>query len=207
LVYPILDASFLPRVNRLAVLTALGQSLCDAGVTLLEYRCKTLSDADLLAEALALRAAMPASHVRLVLDDRLELVLSARFDGAHLDAGDATPEQGRALLGEQAMIGTSASSDRELRQALVAPVDYIAFGPIFPTATKQTVATPIGIAGVETFRAIAGSRPILVAAAGITLATAPAIVAAGADSVAVAAALFTAADPAAEFRRWMDRLG
>jgi thiamine-phosphate pyrophosphorylase len=86
------------------------------------------------------------------------------------------------------------------------PADYFSIGPVFATTTKQTEKRPIGIEGVRRLREQAGPEAILVAAAGITLETAPALLEAGASTVAVAAALFTRPDPAAEFRRWMAAL-
>jgi thiamine-phosphate pyrophosphorylase len=205
-VYPILDASFLPAIDRPRFLDRLGRSLADAGVTLLEYRNKPGTDAEVLADARLLRTAMPVGEVKLILDDRVDVAWAAGFDGVHVDAGDLSPEQARrilALSGAEPIIGTSAGGEAELRRAMAEPVDYIAFGPIFPTTTKQTSATPIGVEGVLRFRQVAGFQPVLVAAAGITLETAPAILGAGADSVAVAAALFANQDPAAEFKSWM----
>jgi len=206
LVYPILDRSFLPETGRDGYLHRLGRALLDAGVTLLEYRNKPDSDAQVLADARILRAAMPSGQVRLILDDRLDVALAAAFDGVHVDHGDLPPAIARQLMGANATVGTSASDEAALHAALAEPVDYIAFGPIFPTTTKQTSAAPIGIDGVRRFRQLAGPETTLVAAAGITLATAPAILAAGANSVAVASAIFRAPDPAAELRRWLAEL-
>jgi thiamine-phosphate pyrophosphorylase len=206
LVYPILDASFLPAEGRTGYLERLGRSLADAGVGLLEYRNKTGTDAEVLGDALVLREAMPAGQVKLVLDDRVDVALSADFDGVHVDAGDLPPAAARLLVGSGRLVGTSAGNEEQLTAALGGPVDYIAFGPVFPTTTKQTSAAPIGIDGVRSFREMAGAQATLVAAAGITLETAPLILAAGADAVAVAAALFRSGNPAEEFRRWMGRL-
>jgi thiamine-phosphate pyrophosphorylase len=203
-VYPILDSSFVPAVGRAGFLDRLGRTLADAGVWLMEYRNKTGSDAEVLADARVLRAAMPWSA--LVLDDRVDVALAAGMNGAHVDAGDMPPEDARSLLGTERIVGTSASSEAQLLAALRAPVDYIAFGPVYPTTTKRTAAPPIGIEGVRWFRALAGHAPVLVAAAGITLETAPAVLAAGANAVAVSAAIFSKADPAAEFTRWMETL-
>jgi thiamine-phosphate pyrophosphorylase len=188
-VYPILDSSFVPDLGRVAFLDRLGRSLADAGVWLMEYRNKTATDAEVLTDARVLRAALP--WAALILDDRVDVALAAGFNGAHVDAGDIPP----------------ASSEGQLLAALESPADYVAFGPIFPTTTKQTSAAPIGIEGVRRFRAVAGPERVLVAAAGITLQTAPAILEAGANAVAVSAAIFRHDDPAAEFQRWMAALG
>jgi thiamine-phosphate pyrophosphorylase len=212
-VYPIFDSSAIPArlfgVERSAYLERLGGALADAGVTLLEYRNKPGTDAEVLADALALRAAMPVGRVWLILDDRVDVALAAGFDGVHVDAGDLPVAAARALLGLERIVGTSAGSEAELTAALKEPVDYVAFGPVFNTTTKQTSAAPIGVEGVTRFRKAAGPDALLVAAAGITLEMAGEILAAGASAVAVSAALFRAesGDAAAEFRRWMAELG
>lgn len=204
-IYPILDSAYIPTAGRVEFLTRLGQSLSTAGIQLLEYRNKPSTDAEVLADARILRAAMP--DATLVLDDRVDIALAASFNGVHVDAGDLPPASARALMGAHAVIGTSAGNEDQLSEALTQLragfVDYIAFGPIYPTTTKQTSAQPIGIEGVRRFRSLAGPDAKLVAAAGITLETASAILEAGADSVAVSAAIFANRDPAAEFQRWV----
>ena len=204
-IYPILDSASIPVDGRVAFLDRLARTLAESGVRLMEYRNKFGSDAQVLTDARQLRVAM--SSTVLILDDRVDVAMAVGFNGVHVDAGDLPPADARALMGRNAVIGTSASSEAQLAEALAAPVDYIAFGPIFPTSTKQTSAAPIGIEGVRRLRALAGAGPKLVAAAGITLETAPAILEAGADAVAVSAAIFSKSDPAAEFRRWIAVLG
>jgi thiamine-phosphate pyrophosphorylase len=205
-VYPILDAAVIPPTGRDAYLRRIGEALTDAGVVLLEYRNKSGSENELKSDARSLRAAMPSQNIKLILDDRVDLVDELDFDGAHADAGDLSPMEARSLLGSTRIIGTFGGSDNLLTGILEEPADYFAIGPVFPTTTKQTAKTPIGVEGVRRLRKEAGTEPVLVAAAGITLATASAVLAAGANSVAVSAAIFRTADPAAEFRRWMKEL-
>jgi thiamine-phosphate pyrophosphorylase len=206
-VYPILDSSILPKAGGAGFLDRLGRSLADAGVTLLEYRNKTGSDAEIAADCEVLRRALPSSQVKLVLDDRADLVVAMDFDGVHVDAGDPSPLEARRLLGPERIIGTFGGAEDLVQGILDAPADYLSIGPVFTTTTKPTAKSPIGIDGVRRLRGLAGPDAILVAAAGITLPTAPAVLAAGANTVAVAAAIFRAADPAAEIRRWRAALG
>ena len=206
-IYPILDASILPATGRAEFLHRLGSELADAGVTLLEYRNKTGSDAEILADAAILRARMPAQNIKLILDDCAHLVEQAQFDGVHVDAGDVSPEEARHIVGAKRIVGTFGGSDAFLPGILDAPADYLAIGPVYPTTTKQTAKPPIGPEGVRRLRGQAGPERILTAAAGITFETAPLILAAGATAVAVSAALFRTSDPAAEFRRWKAALG
>ncbi len=202
-IYPILDASVIPVAGRREFLRRLGLSLAEAGVTLLEYRNKTGADSELLADAEILRQALPAGQVKLILDDRADLVDQTGFDGVHVDAGDMSPSEARRLLGPERIIGTFGGGDSLLPGVRNEPADYFSIGPVFATTTKQTSKAPIGMEGVRRLREQAGESAVLVAAAGITLETAPRVLDAGANTVAVSAALFRAAEPAAEFRRWL----
>jgi thiamine-phosphate pyrophosphorylase len=219
-VYPILDASFIPGTGRAEFLRRLGGELAEAGVTLLEYRnksgvpndrssslgWKTGTEAELLAEAEILRAELPSGQVKLILDDRADLVERTGFDGVHVDAGDLKPAEARRLLGPDRIVGTFGGSEALLPGVLNEPVDYFSIGPVFPTRTKQTSTPPIGMDGVRRLRAEAGAAPVLVAVGGITLATAAEALAAGASAVAVAGAIFRQPQPAAEFRKWLAEL-
>ncbi len=103
-------------------------------------------------------------------------------------------------------MGTFGGSTEFLPGVLEAPVDYLAVGPVYRTTTKVTDKAPIGPDGVRRMRELAGPERVLTCAAGITLETAPLVLAAGASTVAVSAAIFHAPDPAAEFRRWLAAL-
>jgi thiamine-phosphate pyrophosphorylase len=205
-VYPILDSTFIPKAGRSDFLGHLGESLADAGVTLCEYRNKGGSDAEILADTAILRKSLPADKVKLILDDRADLVEVTGFDGVHVDAGDFSPERARQLLGSQRIVGTFGGSDSLLPGILEAPADYLAIGPVFETRTKHTDKRPIGVDGVRHLREQAGAGVILSAAAGITLESAQSVLDAGASMVAVAEAIFRNDNPAAEFRRWIRHL-
>src|ERR1019366_7471993 len=206
-VYPILDASFIPAAGRAEFLRRLGGSLAAASVTLLEYRNKTGGEAELLADAEILRAALPAGQVKLILDDRADLIEQVGFDGVHVDSGDLPPEEARRLVGPNRIVGTFGGSETLLPGILGEAVDYLAIGPVYLTTTKRTSKEPIGTEGVRRLREQAGPGRVLTAAAGITLDTAPGVLAAGANAVAVSAAIFRTPDPATEFRKWKAILG
>jgi thiamine-phosphate pyrophosphorylase len=205
-IYPILDSSFIPATGRAEFLHRLGASLAEVGVTLLEYRNKTGAEAELLADAALLRAALPAGRVKLILDDRADLVERICFDGAHVDSGDVTPTEARKLLGPDHIIGTFGGNSDFLPGILAGPANYFSIGVVFPTRTKKVTMEPIGIEGVRHLRQIAGPSPVLVAVGGITLPRAVEALSAGASLVAVAGGIFRQPDPAAEFRRWSAEL-
>jgi thiamine-phosphate pyrophosphorylase len=205
-IYPILDSSQIPANGRDEFLRRLGASLADAGVTLLEYRNKTGPFGQLRDDAEALRTAMPAGQVRLILDDRADLVDALDFDGVHVDAGDVTVREARRLVGPSRIVGAFAGSEALIPGILAEPADYFAIGPVFTTTTKHTDKPPVGVDGVRRLRAEAGPGVVLTAAAGITFETAAAVRQAGATAVAASAAFFHVPDPAAEFRRWFAAL-
>src|ERR1700722_1424350 len=129
-VYPILDSSVIPVAGRAEFLRRLGVSLTQAGVTLLEYRNKSGNITEILADAKSLREGMPAGKVKLILDDRADLVDQANFDGVHVDAGDLSPAQARRLVGPDRIVGTFGGGDALLPGILSAPADYLAIGPV-----------------------------------------------------------------------------
>lgn len=205
-IYPILDASVIPGEGRGEFLLRLACGLAEAGVTLLEYRNKSGPVTELLADAAILRASLHGLEVKLVLDDRADLVEITGFDGVHVDAGDVSVAEARRMLGPDRIVGTFGGSEALLDGILNQPADYFSIGPVGRTETKQTTKAPIGVDGVRRLRAQAGSEPVLVAAGGITFEDAAAVLAAGASTVAVSAAIFRAADPVDEFRRWRREL-
>jgi thiamine-phosphate pyrophosphorylase len=206
-IYPILDAAIIPSTGRREFLRRLGDELAAAGVTLLEYRNKTGDEAELFADAEILRAAMPQKGIKLILDDRVDLVEKLQFDGVHVDVGDLSPGEARNWLGPARIIGTFGGSEALVPGILREPADYFSIGPVYATTTKQTAKAPIGAVGVKRLRAEAGPDAILVAVGGIKLENLQEIFEAGATTVAVAAAIFRSADPAAEFRRWVEAVG
>jgi thiamine-phosphate pyrophosphorylase len=92
-----------------------------------------------------------------------------------------------------------------VEQALAEPVSYVAVGPIFGTRTKDTGYEAVGLDLVSAAAVRAGARPI-VAIGGITLATAPSVIAAGAACVAVISDLLTGGNPRERVRRLLEVL-
>jgi thiamine-phosphate pyrophosphorylase len=186
--YPILDASVLPLENRFAFLDALCGELLQAGVSLLQYRNKTGSDRELLDDAACLRGAMPTGRCLLVLNDRPDLAVIAGFDGVHVGQQDLSPAAARAVVGPHRIVGVSTHNALQLRVASQAPVDYVAIGPVFATASKLNPDPVVGLDGIRMARALT-SLP-LVAIGGITPGNCRQVRDAGADSVAVISSLF-----------------
>jgi thiamine-phosphate pyrophosphorylase len=194
LLYPILDAAILPPgEDRRAILLQLCRQVFESGVTILQYRNKQGTDEQVLDDARWIRDAA-GPEPTLILNDRVHLVTAAGFDGAHVGQEDMPPAQARAILGADGVLGCSTHNAAQVAAAADASVDYIATGPVFPTASKDRPDPVIGLDGVSAARSLTG-KP-LVAIGGITPGGAKAVVDAGADSVAVISAIFgRSADP------------
>jgi thiamine-phosphate pyrophosphorylase len=176
-------------------------SLAAAGVTLLQYRNKLDPDSLVAQDCLAMREAAP--RMTLILNDRVALVAPAAWSGVHVGQDDPSPVEARALLGPKAIVGLSTHTPDQVGLADSQPVDYIAIGPVFATASKPDTWPVIGLEGVARARAL--TRKPLVAIGGITLENAASVYDAGADSLAVISAIFApgrdAARAAQEFLR------
>lgn len=164
------------------------------GASTVQLRDKGASDADLHALAVALVAALAPCGVRLVVNDRLEVAVSAGAHGLHIGQGDGDPRRARARLGPNAILGLSVETPEHC--AVIPPgVDYVGAGPVRATATKPDHAPPIGLDGLA---AIVAASPVpVIAIGGLGAGDAPAIRRAGAAGMAVVSAVTRAADPAA----------
>jgi thiamine-phosphate pyrophosphorylase len=194
-VYPILDAAFLASAqDRAAFLRRLVQDLAVAGIGVLQYRNKQGTESEVLADARVMREAA-GRGLLLILNDWPELAVEAGFDGVHVGQADESPAQARAIVGAGRMVGISSHNEAQLRTADREPVDYIAIGPVFATATKADPDPVVGLDGVRLARSLTSKT--LVAIGGITVENAGAVRRAGADSVAVISAIFSpGCDPA-----------
>jgi thiamine-phosphate pyrophosphorylase len=193
--YPILDAEMVLRggaaptkKRRWERLRGLVRELADAGVEILQYRNKTDDDVVVAEDLLAMREV--AGTMRLILNDRAALVAAAGWGGVHVGQEDLTPLEARQMVGRGGLVGLSTHNDAQMIVANREPVDYVAIGPVFATATKFDASPVIGLDGVARARALT-EKP-LIAIGGITRETAPAVYDAGADSVAVIGAIFGA---------------
>ena len=179
-----------------------------AGVRLLQVRAKQASGRDLLALVDAVIEPARRCGAAVVVNDRVDIAASAAA-GVHVGQDDLPPAVARRLLGPRALIGCSTHTPSQLSAALVAPVDYVAFGPVFATSTKANPDPVVGLDGVRSAARQATMAGVpLVAIGGITLATAPAVVAAGAAAVAVISDLIDGDEtPEARARRFLVALG
>jgi len=190
-----------PENLRGAALKAWVAALLDAGCQFLQYRRKTGPDSDRLADLEVLLGICRTNACKVIVDDRVDLVMLSGADGVHLGQTDLPPSEARQLLGPDKIIGVSTHNLEQFKEALDYPVDYLALGPVFPTATKEN---PSPVVPTEMQASLLVSSPLpVVAIGGITPACAGELWKRGFASLAVIGAL--AMNPGEGWRDFMSR--
>ena len=142
----------------------------------------------------------------VIVNDRADIAKLSGADGVHVGQDDLDPASARRILGGAAIVGVSTHTDAQVRAAAAMAVDYVAVGPIFGTSTKDTGYRDVGTAFVSEAAGIlrgAGCAAPIVAIGGITLERAPAVMRAGAASVAVISDLLSTGNPEARVREYL----
>ncbi|MGQ8875453.1 thiamine phosphate synthase [Paenibacillus sp. TSA_86.1] len=166
------------------------------GITLFQFREKgtgALTGEARITLALRLREVCSQHGIPFIVNDDVELAVAVEADGVHVGQDDADAALVRARIGDGRMLGVSAHSALEARRAMQASADYLGVGPMYPTRSKADAHAVLGPAGVAELRAAGIAVPV-VGIGGITPDTAAAVMAAGADGVAVISAIAGAAD-------------
>jgi thiamine-phosphate pyrophosphorylase len=193
--YVITDARLSRGRSHLEVVRA----AIEGGATMVQYREKEGTTRQLVEEALALRRLTREAGVPFVVNDRLDVALAVEADGLHVGQDDMPATVARRWMGRDKIVGVSATNLQEALQAEKDGADYLGAGPVFATPTKPEAAPAMGLEGLaEICRRV--SIPV-VAIGGINEDNAAAVIAAGADGVAVISAIVAAPAVAVAARR------
>ena len=163
----------------------------EGGVTLVQYRAKTASSAEMYAEALQLKALCDSFNVPLIINDRLDIAMAVGAAGVHLGQDDLPCAAARKILGEDYIIGVSAHNPAEARAALQSGADYLGCGAVFGTATKADVKK----LGTDGLAAICKAKGLpVVGIGGVTADNYREVRAAGADGAAIVSGILAQPD-------------
>lgn len=195
--YAILDTSFRPELPCTTILEA----LLRAGIKVIQYRHKDAFRRAHFEQCVALARRAQEFGAAFLVSDRADVAELCGAAGVHLGQEDLPPEKARRFLDEGRIIGYSTHNWEQARRAATLPVDYIAIGPVFPTTTKSDPDPVVGLGMVSQVRALT-TKPV-VAIGGITMENAPAVLAAGANAVAVVRDLLAAPDIEERARRFL----
>lgn len=200
--YPILDTA--SALHRGLDPVRVAEQTLDGGARILQFRHKAFLSREAFGWLERIAELTRAARATLVVNDRADL--ARLFDAAlHLGQDDLPPAAARRVIGNLPL-GFSTHNEAQLRAAAAEPVDYLALGPLFGTATKQNPDPAVGLEELRRLRPMAVCP--LVAIGGITRATALAAIEAGADAVAIVADLFPGdGDVRARAAEWVRLLG
>ena len=198
--YLILDPSVCPA----RPLTDILREAATQGVRLFQYRDKEATMKDAYQCARELRQVAAEMKSLFIVNDRCDLALAVNADGVHLGQDDLPLTYARTLLGPDKIIGLSTHSITQVQAADRAKPDYVGFGPVFNTSTKADHDPVVGLRELMAARALT-ALPMF-AIGGITAETAPDVMAAGADGVAVISAILKASDPRSAIRSFQQSL-
>lgn len=195
--YAILDPSFTPVPP-----VELALKLAGAGVELIQLRDKRATARKIHDEAADLIARLSSKGVRIIVNDRADIAAMVGAGGVHVGQDDLPVEEARRICGASCWVGISTHNLEQFREASRTSADYIAVGPVFPTAAKEN---PDPVVGIDFVRAVRRLTPKpIVAIGGITVESAADVFRAGADSVAVIRDLRSASDPAGRAREYLE---
>ena len=198
--YPIVDADICR--SRGLDPRAVAAACFRAGAWILQLRVKAAPSAEFLALATAVVGDAAPFGATVIVNDRADIARMSGAGGVHVGQDDLTPTEVRAIAGHT-VVGLSTHNPEQVTAGLGSGADYIAVGPIFGTATKETGYDARGLGLVE--HAAGRGKPI-VAIGGITLERAPSVIAAGAASVAVITDLLAGGDPETRAREYLRAL-
>jgi len=204
--YAIIDASLLTgsEAHCNASGLALAQMLANSGVEVIQYRDKQSNSRRNYEVSLQFVRTLANSRAKFIVNDRPDIALLSGAAGVHVGQTDLSVEDARALCGADRIVGVSTHNLEQLAAADQTSADYIAFGPLFATSTKQNPDPVVGLAGLRDARRL--TRKPVVAIGGITIERAAEVYAAGADSICVARDLLCAPDPSARAEEYL-RIG
>lgn len=176
------------------------RTVLDAGIRFIQYREKDLARGEIMKNAEKLRKLTERYGAKYIVNDHSDIALAVDADGVHLGQDDLQLEYARRIMGER-IIGVSTHDLDEAMSAADGGADYIGFGPIYYTTTKD-VGAPKGPVGISEIRHNV-DVPI-VAIGGISHDSLDDIFRAGADAVALASSILRTADPYNAAKKLMD---
>jgi thiamine-phosphate pyrophosphorylase len=173
------------------------------GADTIQFRQKNGETIQMIRMAEQIQALCKKAGVKFIINDRVDVAIASHADGVHLGQNDFPIPLARKLMGEGAIIGGSASGLEEANKCLLEGADYIGFGPVFPTSSKEDAGPA---SGLGLLKQVVEKIPLpIIAIGGINKDNTPLVKEAGAYGIAVISAVCCDKDPA-EAARCLHRL-
>ncbi len=192
------------KIGRLHVLTdtalqsrfthlELTEMAIDGGAHTIQFRQKNGSTRELITVATEMRRLCANKGATFIVNDRIDVAIAAEADGVHLGQDDFPIPLARKLLGEDRIIGGSAATVEEIETCIREGADYVGFGPVYPTGSKEDAGS---VSGIDFLKRIVASTPVpVIAIGGIDETNAAPVIAAGAHGIAVISSVCCRDDP------------
>lgn len=140
------------KISKLQIITtsaSLADQACKGGVDWIQLRLKNSNDENFKAIAVEVQAICRKYHATFIINDNVQLALQLKADGVHIGKEDMHPEEARALLGEDCIIGCTANTVDDIRSLSKKNIDYVGLGPYRFTATKEKLSPIVGFTGYK----------------------------------------------------------
>jgi thiamine-phosphate pyrophosphorylase len=202
--YAIVDAEVCAAAGRAPIDVA--RAFLSGGALWLQLRCKDMASGPLLDLAGMILEDADAAGATLIINDRADITALSGAPGLHVGQTDLAPSDARSVIGVAPILGLSTHTREQWEAAVAEPISYMAIGPAFGSATKQTGYQAIGLESVRRASRAAAARGLpTVAIGGITIDNAASTIEAGAAAVAVISDLLKG-DPEARCRQFIKML-
>ena len=176
--------------------------LVPAGTKFVQLRIKDQPDAELRRQVREAQAICTRHDADLIVNDYWQIAIDERCSWVHLGQEDLVDADVKAIRRAGLKLGVSTHDHAELEKGLAVDPDYVALGPVWPTALKKMPWAPQGLDRLGEWKKLIGGRP-LVAIGGLTLERALLCLKAGADSAAVVGDIVNNPDPVAQAKAWI----
>jgi thiamine-phosphate pyrophosphorylase len=163
------------------------------GADTIQFRQKTGATREIIEICRDMKRLCEDADVTFIVNDRVDVAIASEADGVHLGQGDFPIPLARKLLGENCIIGGSAVTLEEAQECFSQRADYIGFGPVYPTTSKDDAGPVTGIALLEE---VVKAVPVpIIAIGGVTVENTPEVIRAGAQGIAVISAVCCQENP------------
>lgn len=175
------------------------RQMLEADIKIVQYREKDFSMRQRYQECLAIRDLTVRYNACFIVNDDVHLALAVESDGVHVGQDDLPVQKVRDLVGEKMIIGLSASSPKQVENAVkTGVVDYMGVGPLYPTSTKKDAESPTGLSLLD--YAVSNCRIPFVVIGGIKESNLPEVIQHGATCVCMVSEIVGAPDIEAKIR-------
>ncbi|MGD9319695.1 MAG: thiamine phosphate synthase [Desulfobacteraceae bacterium] len=163
------------------------------GADTIQFRQKSGSTREMIQVARDVKQVCAESGVTFMVNDRVDVAIASEADGVHLGQDDFPIPLARELVGKERIIGGSAATLEEARRCLSEGADYVGFGPVYPTTSKDDAGP---VSGIAVLKGVVESIPLpIIAIGGVGAENTAEVMEAGAHGIAVISAVCCREDP------------